>query len=60
MRGLHPAVLIGAGMSEEAASLIVEMQLAVSEGRFFDGVTRTAETTTPTVLQDFLNDSLSR
>jgi len=52
--------LIGAGMSEEAASLIVEMQLAVSEGRFFDGVTRTAETTTPTVLQDFLNDSLSR
>jgi uncharacterized protein YbjT (DUF2867 family) len=52
--------LIGAGMSEEAASLIVEMQLAVSEGRFFDGVTRTAETTTPTKLEEFLHDSLSR
>ena len=52
--------LIGAGMSEEAASLILDMQLAVSEGRFFDGVTRTAEATTPTELEEFLQDSLSR
>jgi uncharacterized protein YbjT (DUF2867 family) len=52
--------LIGAGMSEEAASLIVDMQLAVNEGRFFDGVRRTAETTTPTKLEDFLQNTLSR
>jgi uncharacterized protein YbjT (DUF2867 family) len=52
--------LIGAGMSEEAASLIVDMQLAISDGRFFDGVTRTAGTTTPTELEEFLDDTLSR
>lgn len=52
--------LIGAGMSEEAASLIVDMQLAVNEGRLFDGFTRTAETTTPTELEDFLQNALSR
>ena len=50
--------LVGAGMSEEAASLIVDMQLAVSEGRFFGGVRRTAETTTPTELEEFLQDAL--
>lgn len=52
--------LLAAGMSEEAASLLVEMQLAINEGRQFDGVRRTAETATPTRLEDFLKDALSR
>ncbi len=50
--------LVGAGMSEEAASLIVDMQLAVNEGRVFGSVRRTAETTTPTELAEFLQDAL--
>lgn len=52
--------LLAAGMSEEAASLLVEMQLALNEGRQFDGVRRTAVTTTPTWLEEFLKDVLSR
>ncbi len=51
--------LVGAGMSDEAASLIVDMQLAVNEGRFFGGVRRTAEATTPTELEEFLQNALS-
>jgi uncharacterized protein YbjT (DUF2867 family) len=46
--------LVGAGMSEEVAGLIVDMQLAVNDGRYFEGVRRTAESTTPTRLGDFL------
>jgi uncharacterized protein YbjT (DUF2867 family) len=61
---LPPADMKGAlraaGMSEEAASLIVDMQLAVNDGRFFDGVRRTPETATPTRLDEFLTDALSR
>ena len=48
--------LLAAGMSEEAASLMVEMQLGVNRGVFFGGLRRTAETATPTRLQDFLRD----
>ena len=51
--------LVGAGMSEEAASLIVDMQLALNEGQQFDGVRRTAESTTPTRLEDYLKNTLS-
>ncbi len=51
--------LMGAGMSEEAASLIVDMQLAINEGRPFDGVRRTPESTTPTRLEEFLENALS-
>lgn len=52
--------LLAAGMSEEAASLLVAMQLAINEGRQFDGVRRTPETTTPTRIEDFLQAALSR
>jgi uncharacterized protein YbjT (DUF2867 family) len=52
--------LLGAGMSEEAASLLVDMQLALNEGRQFDGVQRTAEATTPTRLEEYLKDTLTR
>lgn len=51
--------LVGAGMSEQAATLIVEMQLALNEGRPFAGVQRTAESTTSTRLRDFLAEALS-
>jgi uncharacterized protein YbjT (DUF2867 family) len=52
--------LLAAGMSEEAASLLVDMQLALNEGQPFDGVQRTAETTTPTRLEEVLKNALSR
>jgi uncharacterized protein YbjT (DUF2867 family) len=51
--------LIGAGMSEQVAGLLVDMQLALNEGLYFEGVERTAESTTPTRLEDFLNVALS-
>lgn len=51
--------LMGAGMSEEAATLLVEMQLAINEGRPFEGVRRTAESTTPTRLEEYLKNALS-
>jgi uncharacterized protein YbjT (DUF2867 family) len=51
--------LMGAGMSEEVAALMVEMQLAINAGRAFDGVRRTPESTTPTRLDDFLREALS-
>ncbi|HEX2134916.1 MAG TPA: NAD(P)H-binding protein [Microvirga sp.] len=50
--------LMGAGMSEEAASLVVDNQLAINEGRPFEGVRRTAETATPTRLEEFLSKAL--
>ena len=52
--------LIGAGMSEEVAGLIVDMQLAVSDGLYFEGVQRSPASTTPTRLQDFLATALPR
>jgi uncharacterized protein YbjT (DUF2867 family) len=54
------AALQGAGMSEEFASLLVEMQLAVNEGRMMDEVQRTTETTTPTSVQEFLRTALGQ
>jgi uncharacterized protein YbjT (DUF2867 family) len=50
--------LRGAGMSEEAAGLLVDMQLGINDGWFFDGVRRTPETATPTRLEAFLKDAL--
>jgi uncharacterized protein YbjT (DUF2867 family) len=50
--------LVRAGMSEEAAGLLVEMQLAVNEGRPFGTVQRTTEATTPTRLEEFLSMAL--
>jgi uncharacterized protein YbjT (DUF2867 family) len=49
-----------AGMSEEAAGLIVDLQLALNDGRKFEGVQRTAESTTLTRLDDFLNGALAK
>jgi uncharacterized protein YbjT (DUF2867 family) len=54
------AALQGAGMSEEVASLIVESQIAINENRVMDEVERTAESTTPTRLEDFLKGALPR
>jgi len=52
------AALLGIGMSEEFATLLVESQIAISEDRVLDEVQRTAETTTPTRLEDFLKAAL--
>ncbi len=52
------AALLQAGMSEEFASLLVESQIAINEDRVLDGVERTAETSTPTGLGEFLNTAL--
>ena len=54
------AALQGAGMSEEFASLLVEMQLALNDGRMTDEAHRTAETTTPTRVEEFLSSALGR
>jgi uncharacterized protein YbjT (DUF2867 family) len=53
------AALVGAGMSEEAASQVVDMQLGLNQGRPFDAVRRTPESTTPTRLDEFLNGALA-
>jgi uncharacterized protein YbjT (DUF2867 family) len=52
------AALLGGGMSEEFASLLVEMLLAVNEGRMMEQVQRTAETSTPTHVEEFLSTAL--
>jgi uncharacterized protein YbjT (DUF2867 family) len=52
------AALTGAGMSEEVASLMVEMQLAMNRGWPFAQVRRTAESSTPTTLEAFLKEAL--
>ena len=54
------AALLGIGMSEEFASLLVESQIAINEDRVLDEVRRTAESTTPTRLEDFLTATLPR
>jgi uncharacterized protein YbjT (DUF2867 family) len=54
------AALIGVGMSEQVAGLIVEMQLALNDGRYFEGVERTPESTTPTRLDAFLDEAMAR
>jgi uncharacterized protein YbjT (DUF2867 family) len=50
--------LAGAGMSEEAASLMVEMQLAMNRGWPFSSVRRTTDATTPTTLEAFLKEAM--
>jgi len=52
------AALIGAGMSEQVAGLVVDLQLALNQGRFIEGIRRTAESATPTRFQDFLARAL--
>ena len=54
------AGLVAAGMSDEAASLLVDMQLALNSGHYFDGVGRTPESATPTRLEEFLKAALDR
>jgi len=54
------AALEGAGMSEEFASLLVESQLALNDGTITPGMERSSENTTPTRLEDFLEEALSR
>jgi uncharacterized protein YbjT (DUF2867 family) len=46
------------GFSEEAADMLVAMQLGVNEGRFVAGEERTPENTGPTRLDDFLDEAL--
>jgi uncharacterized protein YbjT (DUF2867 family) len=53
------AALQGIGMSEEFASLLVESQIAINEGRILEGVERTPESTTATRLEEFLKEALS-
>jgi hypothetical protein len=53
------SALLGAGMSEQVAGFMVDMQLALNEGLYFRGVRRTEESTTPTGLEDFLSRALS-
>jgi uncharacterized protein YbjT (DUF2867 family) len=50
--------LLGAGMSEEVASLMVEQQLALNTGWPFDTVRRTPDSTTPTRLGEFLRQEV--
>jgi uncharacterized protein YbjT (DUF2867 family) len=52
--------LLEAGMSAEVAGLLVEMQLALNDGVYYEGVTRTAESSTPTRFVDFLSQALPR
>ena len=53
------AALQGAGMSVQVAGLIVDMQLALNEGTYFEGIQRDPESTTPTRLENFLSEALS-
>lgn len=53
------SALLEAGMSEQVAGLLVDMQLALNEGVYFQGIRRTEESTTPTRLEDFLSGALS-
>jgi uncharacterized protein YbjT (DUF2867 family) len=54
------AALQGAGMSEEFASLLVEMQLAVNDGTMLEQSPRTPEATTATTVDTFLNTLMER
>jgi len=53
------AALEGTGISEEVASLIAELQIAINENRVMDEVERTSESTTPTRLEEFLKSALT-
>jgi uncharacterized protein YbjT (DUF2867 family) len=54
------AALQGIGMSEEFASLLVESQIAINEGRISEGVERSPENTTPTRLEELLKEAVSQ
>lgn len=54
------AALQDVGMSEEVASLLVELQIAINEDRIMDEVQRTSESTTRTGLEEFLESALTR
>jgi uncharacterized protein YbjT (DUF2867 family) len=54
------AALQGSGMSEEFASLLVDSQIALNQGRILEGVERTPDSTTPTRLEAFLKEALGR
>jgi hypothetical protein len=45
-------------MSEEAASVMVDLQLAMNRGWPFAEVRRTASSATPTTLETFLKEAL--
>jgi uncharacterized protein YbjT (DUF2867 family) len=53
------AALQGTGISEEVASLIAELQIAINENRVMDEVERTSESTTPTRLEELLKSALT-
>ena len=50
--------LLGAGMSEEAASQMVELQLGLNRAGPFQAVRRAADATAPTRLEEFLDTVL--
>jgi uncharacterized protein YbjT (DUF2867 family) len=50
--------LLGAGMSEQAAGLVVDVQLAWNERIYFEGIERTPDSVTPTRFGDFLRQAL--
>ncbi|HEV3473042.1 MAG TPA: NAD(P)H-binding protein, partial [Actinomycetota bacterium] len=52
------AALREAGMSEQVAGLLVDLQLALNSGRYYEGVERTEDSTMPTRLDDFLRGAL--
>jgi len=52
------AALVGAGMSDQVAGLIVDLQLARNRPGSFGDVERTASSTTPTRLEDVLDRAL--
>jgi uncharacterized protein YbjT (DUF2867 family) len=54
------AALQGIGISEEVASLIAELQIAINEDRMMDEVKRTPESKTPTQLEEFLKSALTQ
>ncbi|HYT78694.1 MAG TPA: hypothetical protein VEQ37_05475 [Actinomycetota bacterium] len=47
-------------MSEEFASLLVESQVAINEGRILEGIEPTPDSTTPTTLEEFLRGAFAR
>jgi uncharacterized protein YbjT (DUF2867 family) len=52
------SALLGAGLSEEGAAAMVELQLALNRQRSFGAVRDAADATTPTRLEEFLEAAL--
>ena len=53
------AALVGAGMSEAGASAMVELQLDLNGNGPFDAVRRAADATTPTRLEELLDEVMT-